>query len=96
MEYRQRNIALNFISRYCILINGKVVERKIIGWRTALAHARNRLNPLFEPNKIIEILNIWTGEIITLQEAEKRAAKIDSMRKLNQSLVQPHEAAVRT
>ena len=85
-----------WISRYMIYINGKCIESKIIGWRTALAHARNHYNPLFEPQKIIELVNVWTGEIITLQEAEKRAAKYDSMRKLNQSLVQPHEAAVRT
>lgn len=74
MTNEQRNIALNFISRYCILINGKVVERKIVGWKTALAHARKRQNPLFEPNNIIEILNIWTGEIVSLKEAENRAA----------------------
>lgn len=62
------------ISNYCVLINGKITERKIKGWQNALTHARRYTANLFE-NNTIEILNIWTGEIITLEEAERRAKK---------------------
>ena len=74
-KHERDQIALKFISRYNILIDGKHTKNGLIGWRTALATARKYYNPIFEPNKVIEILNVWTGEIITLAEAEKRAAK---------------------
>lgn len=62
----------HYICRYTIYQENKVVERNIIGWRTALAHARKYATDLFQTNKRVEILNIWTGEIISLEEAEKR------------------------
>ncbi len=62
-----------YICRYTIYQENKVVERNIIGWKTALAHARKYTSDLFNKIKKVEILNIWTGEIIGLEEAEKRA-----------------------
>lgn len=74
MDEKDKNNIISRISRYSILQDGKFVERKVIGWKTALAHARNYTTNLFNETKKVEILNIWTGEIIDLQEAEKRAA----------------------
>lgn len=74
MKKKRQPQIMTFISRYSIFINGKVTERKIKGWRNALTHARRYTADLFE-NNIIEILNVWTGEIISLEEAEKRAKK---------------------
>lgn len=65
----------NWIYRYSILREGKWVENNIIGWRTALAHARKWQTDLFNNVRKVEILNLWTGEIIDLKEAERRAAK---------------------
>lgn len=68
----------NWIYRYSIHRNGKNVENDIIGWKTALAHARKYRKCLFDwDNQVIkvEILNLWTGEIITLDEAERRSAQ---------------------
>lgn len=67
---------LKFISRYAIYRDGKCIETNVIGWRTALAHARKWNYDLFNNPRKVEILNIWTGEIIDIQEAEKRAAKV--------------------
>ncbi len=61
-----------YICRYTIYQEKKVVERNIIGWRTALAHARKYTTDLFNTIKRVEILNVWTGEIISLEDAEKR------------------------
>lgn len=58
-----------------MLVNGKHVECNLLGWRTALAHARKHSGNLFETN-YIEILNIQTGEIVTLEQAERQAAAI--------------------
>lgn len=69
------NKILTFIVRYNILRDGKHVECNIKGWRTALAHARKWQQDLFYNVRRIEIVNLWTGEIISLQEAEQRAAK---------------------
>lgn len=74
------NEVKKFIYRYNILVDGKHVETNIIGWRTALAHARKRCTDLFTEVKQIEILNLWTGEIITLNEAEKRAIDLKKSR----------------
>lgn len=62
-----------FIYRYSIYRDGKSIENNIIGWKTALAHARKWQYDLFDNPKKIEILNIWTGEIISIEEAEKRS-----------------------
>lgn len=62
-----------YIYRYSILQDGKFVESKLIGWRTALAHARKWTTNLFTDVQKVEILNLWTGEIIELEEAERRA-----------------------
>lgn len=70
----KRNKILQFIVRYSIFQNGKSVETNIKGWRTALAHARKYTQNLFTEVKKVEILNLWTGEIIDLAEAERRAA----------------------
>lgn len=67
------NRILSFIVRYNILRDGKSVETNIKGWRTALAHARKWQQDLFYNVRKVEILNLWTGEIISLQEAERRA-----------------------
>lgn len=78
-----------WISRYSILRNGKWVENKIIGWQTALAHARRWQTNLFDdrPQKV-EILNIWTGEIITIEEAEERAKKYEMRRRQSTQPIQ--------
>lgn len=62
------------IYKYNIIVNGIHKETNLIGWRTALAHARNWRTNLFEKN-IVEILNTGTGEIVTLKQAEQFAAK---------------------
>lgn len=72
---RYTNGIKTFIYRYSILVDGKFKENNLLGWRTALAHARRYITNLFEKPKKIEILNIWTGEIINLEDAEKRAAQ---------------------
>ena len=64
-----------FIYRYAVIRDGEWVENNLIGWRTALARARKWSRNLFDEPKQVEILNIWTGEIITLEQAEKRVAK---------------------
>lgn len=67
----------NFIYLYTIYQDGKAVEHNLKGWRTALAHARRWTKNLFDDiNHKVEILNIWTGEIIRLEEAEKRAKNL--------------------
>lgn len=72
-----------FIYKYNILINGKHKELGILGWRTALAHARNWKPNLFETPKRIEILNLWTGEIVSLEQAEFYAKQL-AIKKLEQ------------
>lgn len=62
------------IYKYNILVNGKHVEFNLLGWRTALAHARTHTGNLFGKT-IVEILNLTTGEIITYEEATKRVAR---------------------
>lgn len=71
-----------YIPKYDIWRNSEIVESKLLGWQTALAHARKWRTNLFDnkPQKV-QIVNRWTGEIVTLEEAEKLAAKIASMRK---------------
>lgn len=63
------------IYRYNILQDGKHVKCNILGWRTALATARKCTTNLFKEVKKVEILNLWTGEIISLEEAERRSKK---------------------
>ena len=53
------------IYKYNILKNGKFIETNLLGWRTALAHARTHTGDLFGNNKI-EILCVETGEIQTI------------------------------
>lgn len=70
-----------FLSRYTVYINGKAIKWNIIGWRCALAHARKYAVDIFTNSyNIVEILNIYTGEIVSLQEAERRAAKVAKRR----------------
>lgn len=65
-----------WIYRYNILQDGKTVEKNIIGWQTALAHARKWTTNLFKEVKKVEILNLWTGEIISIEEAERRVKQM--------------------
>lgn len=78
MTYNDKQKIKGWISRYSICVNGKWVENGLIGWRTALAHARKYIKNLFDPDnepKQIEIFNLYTSEIITLEEAENRVKK---------------------
>lgn len=67
-------MANTLIYKYNILVNGKHIETNILGWRTALAHARKHSGNLFGKN-IVEILNTQTAEILTLEQAEIAAHK---------------------
>lgn len=60
----------SLIYHYNIIDNGIHAECNLLGWRTALAHARERTSDLFEPNKQVEILCIETGEITIIQKAQ--------------------------
>ena len=66
-------VAMN--TRYTIFQNNKKVETDISNWQTAIAHARKWQYDLFENVKKVEILNQWTGEIYSLEEAEERLKK---------------------
>lgn len=61
------------IYRYTIYKESEKVEQNVLGWQTALAHARKYTKNLFDQPRKVEILNQWTGEIISIEEAEKRA-----------------------
>lgn len=67
-----RKVILN---RYTIFRDGKAIENNIIGWQTALAHARKWSIDLFYNVRKIEIMNIWTAEILSLEEAERRTTE---------------------
>lgn len=69
------------IPKYTIYRNNEKVETDVLGYRTALAHARKYTESLFIQVKKVEILNQWTGEIVSLQEAEKRAALYEAKRR---------------
>lgn len=60
---------------YEIYRNSTKIEDTIFGWKTALAHARKWKTDLFCNVHRIEIVNKFTGEVLTLEEAEKRAAE---------------------
>lgn len=75
-----KNDMHKFICRYNIIRDGKHIECNLIGWKTALAHARKWSTDLFNQPRKVEILNVWTGEIIDLAEAERRAAKALAIR----------------
>ena len=68
----QSNLPKVTINRYNIYRDGKEIFSNIIGWQTALARARNWATDLFNQPRKIEILNIWTGEILSLEEAEEK------------------------
>lgn len=70
------------IHLYTIYRDGKAVQNKILGWRSALAQARKWSRNLFNEPKKVEILNVWTGEIISLEEAEIKAAEWLKKRKM--------------
>lgn len=63
------NKVLKFIVRYNILQDGKHVENNIKTWQQALAHAEKYKSNIFNKHKV-EILNLWTGEIVELEEAK--------------------------
>lgn len=65
-------VAKQLIYRYNIYQDGKCVESNIVGWKTALAHARRYTTTIFKKH-VVEICNAWTAEIISIEEAEKRA-----------------------
>lgn len=69
------------IYAYRIYQNSTIVEDYVMGWRSALAHARKYRTNLFEYIQRVEILNIFTGEVLTLEEAELKA-KLFKARKL--------------
>ena len=62
-------------TKYTIYQNNKRVETDIPNWQAAIAHARKWQTDLFENVKKVEILNQWTGEIYSLEEAEERLKK---------------------
>lgn len=66
------NVPRLTLNRYTIFRDGKAIERNLIGWRTALAHARKWSIDLFYNVRKIEIMNVYTAEIISLEEAEQR------------------------
>lgn len=74
MNTQNKDIPRICLNRYNILQDGKHVECNLLGWVTALAHARKYTSNIFHETKKVEIVNIWTSEIVTLEEAEKRAA----------------------
>lgn len=55
-------MATAIIPKYNILVNGKHIETEVLGYKTALAHARKYTGNLFERTKV-EILTLATGEI---------------------------------
>ena len=63
-----------YLSRYNILQDGKHVECNVKTWQRALAHAVKYTSSILKEHKV-EILNVWTGEIVTYEEALKRAKK---------------------
>ena len=74
------NKFLPFVARYNVLRDGKHIKCNIIGWKNALSYARKWSTDLFNQPRKVEILNVWTGEIIDLKEAERRAIQYE-MRK---------------
>lgn len=84
------------IARYNLLRDGKHIECNILGWKTALAHARKWSTDLFDQPRKVEILNVWTGEIIDLAQAEKRAAEYALKRRANAAVSLVEQQAVRT
>lgn len=63
------------IYKYNVLVNGRHVETNLLGWQTALAHARKHTGNLFG-KMIVEILNTGTGEILNIEQAEQAAKGI--------------------
>lgn len=68
----KRNKVLKFIVRYNILQDGKHVECGLKTWQEALKKAAKYENNIFKEHKV-EILNLWTGEILNINEARERA-----------------------
>lgn len=68
----KQGIVKKFMSRYNILQDGKHVECNLKTWKDALTHAEKYTSSIFREH-IVEIVNVWTGEIITLEEAQRRA-----------------------
>lgn len=75
IQYRtKKGKILNWLCRYSVFQDGKQVVGGIIGWQEAIKIAGKYTQNLFNNVRKVEILNIWTGEIISLQEAEKKVA----------------------
>lgn len=73
ISWTDRNgIVKVYLSRYNILQDGKHVETNIKTWRDALAQAEKYTSNIIREHKV-EIVNVWTGEIVTYEEALKRA-----------------------
>lgn len=75
ISWTDRNgIVKVYLSRYNILQDGKHVKTNVKTWQNALAHAQKYTSNILKEHKV-EILNVWTGEIVTFEEAQKRAKK---------------------
>lgn len=83
-RYNLGNVPRLTINRYTIFRDGKAIENNLIGWRTALAHARKWSIDLFYNVRKIEIMNVYTAEIISLEEAERRTKEFISAQKLKE------------
>ena len=63
------------IDAYRIYKNNLIVADYVFGWKQALKTAEKYAENLFEYGYIIEILNLFTGEVLSIQEARERANK---------------------
>lgn len=63
------------VALYDVLLYGKPVHKHVLGWRKALKLAEKYEANLFYGENKVEILNIFTGEIVTLREAQRRVAQ---------------------
>lgn len=68
----RNGITKAYLSRYNILQDGKCVKSNVKTWKEALAHAIKYTSNILREHKV-EIVNVWTGEIITYEEAQRRA-----------------------
>lgn len=69
------------IDAYRIYKNNIIVADYIFGWKQALKTAEKYAENLFEYGYIVEILNLFTGEVVSIQEARNRANKLRARRK---------------
>lgn len=63
------------VCAYRIYRDNIIVGHYVWGWRSALKYAEKYAMDLFNNYHIIEIVNLNTGEVLSLEEAQKRTAK---------------------